>query len=257
MFKRFLSHPNFLIFYCAAVTIAFIITTCILIAHPVLGASKLTDFDRIRVHRIDVVEPDGIPRVIISNRADYPGSFYHGKEVARPDRADSAGMLFINDEGTEDGGLIFGGARTDGKPASFSHLSFDQYEQDQTVVMGTELFPTGEKTAGIYLSERPDSPITPALYDEATHIKSMPHGSERQAAWAEFMKKYPAGQERASLARSTDGAIGLSLKDPQGRVRLKLTVASNGEPAIQLLDEKGQIKRSLLIGDSSNPEQAH
>jgi hypothetical protein len=257
MFKRFFSHQNFLIFYSAVVTIAFVVTTCILIAHPVLGASKLTEFDRIRVHRIDVVEPDGIPRVIISNRADYPGAFYHGKEIARPDRTDSAGMLFINDEGTEDGGLIFGGARADGKPSSFSHLSFDQYEQDQTVVIGTELFPTGEKMAGISLSDRPDSPITPALSGEAARIKTMPHGPERQAAWAEFMKNFPVGEERASLLRDSDGSVGLSLKDPKGRVRLKLTVASNGEPSIQLLDENGQIKRSILMDHSSSPGQAH
>jgi hypothetical protein len=56
-------------------------------------------------------------------------------------------MLFLNDEGTEDGGLVYGGAKENGKPSSFSYLSFDQYDQDQTVVVCTALA-NGEKTAG-------------------------------------------------------------------------------------------------------------
>jgi hypothetical protein len=50
------------------------------------GSGKITEFDRIRVHRIDVVEPDGTPRLIIADRTEYPGSFYHGREIDRPDR---------------------------------------------------------------------------------------------------------------------------------------------------------------------------
>ena len=100
MFKRVLQHQQFLVVYSATITVVFLITTCINFARPVHGAGKTVDFDRIQVHRIDVVEPDGTPRLIISDRAEYPGSFFHGKEIGHPDRRDSAGMLFINDEGT-------------------------------------------------------------------------------------------------------------------------------------------------------------
>jgi hypothetical protein len=251
MLRRCLSNPNFLVIYSAVVTIAFITTTFILVAHPVLGASKISEFDRIRVHRIDVVEPDGTPRLILSNRTDYPGSFYHGHEIDRPDRRDSAGMLFINDEGTEDGGLIYGGTNNNGKPESFGHLSFDQYEQDQTVTFGTQLSSNGEKSAGITLNDMPDYPLSPDLYAESARIRSMPHGAERAAAWAALMKRYPPGQQRAYFARSADGTVGLALKDAQGHVRLKLAVSNNGDPSINFLDEKGQVKRSILIqGDS-------
>ena len=143
MVARALSHPRFLVIYSAMVTAAFAATVFFGLPRALRGESKTGEFDRIRVHRIDVTEPDGTPRLIIADRAEYPGSFYHGREIERPDRRDSAGMLFINDEGTEDGGLIYGGATSDGKRQSFSHLSFDQYEQDQTVVVGTALFPDG------------------------------------------------------------------------------------------------------------------
>src|SRR5258705_13928342 len=54
-------------------------------------------------------------------------------EFAQPDRCRYAGMLFMNNEGTENGGLIFGGHQSsDGKPHSFGHLSFDEYQEGQS-----------------------------------------------------------------------------------------------------------------------------
>jgi hypothetical protein len=51
-----------------------------------------------------------------------------------PGRPKSAGMIFYNDEGMEDGGLIFGGkTEKDGKYSAYGHFSFDQYNQDQII----------------------------------------------------------------------------------------------------------------------------
>ena len=250
MFKRVFRHPQFLVVYSATITVVFLVTTCINFARPVHGADKTVNFDRIQVHRIDVVEPDGTPRLIISDRAEYPGSFFHGKEIARPDRSDSAGMLFINDEGTEDGGLIYGGASVDGKPSSFSHLSFDQYDQDQTVVLGTELSPDGSRTEGITLNDAPQKPITPDMYREAERIKAMPHDAARKAAWAAFMKKYPSLLQRASLERNDDGSVDLTLRDQEGRPRLQMGLDIHGQPTIQLLDAQGKVQRTISIPES-------
>lgn len=70
--------------------------------------SRKAAFDEIEVHRINIVEPDGTLRLVISDKAKFPGSFVNGKEIARPDRHDS-GLLFLNGEGTEMGGLTFDG----------------------------------------------------------------------------------------------------------------------------------------------------
>jgi hypothetical protein len=86
-------------------------------------------FDEIEVHRINVVEPDGTLRMVISNKAAFPGAIIRGKEYPHAERK-TAGMLFFNDEGTENGGLIFGGSKDKGGHVeSYGHLSFDQYEQ--------------------------------------------------------------------------------------------------------------------------------
>ncbi len=94
-----------------------------------------TSFDQITVHRINIVEPDGTTRMVLSNHAEFPGAFYMGKEYPRTDR-DATGMLFNNEEGTENGGLIFGGNKDkDGITHSYGHLSFDEYNRDQTLAM--------------------------------------------------------------------------------------------------------------------------
>jgi len=66
-------------------------------------SSMLDHVDRLT---LDVVEPDGTPRMILASRARFPGSFTRHKEVPRPDRSQVAGILFVDDEGTENGGLI-------------------------------------------------------------------------------------------------------------------------------------------------------
>src|SRR4051812_43417679 len=71
-------------------------------------------FDEIDVHRINVREDDGTLRMTISNTGSAPGIFVKGRERRHPEGRRSAGILFFNDEGTENGGLMFGGAKKDG-----------------------------------------------------------------------------------------------------------------------------------------------
>jgi CHASE3 domain sensor protein len=66
-------------------------------------------FNQIQAQQIRIVEPDGTLRMIISNSKKLPGVIVHGKEVEQVDRP-QAGMLFYNDEASENGGLIFSGS---------------------------------------------------------------------------------------------------------------------------------------------------
>src|SRR5215831_18802271 len=72
------------------------------------AGSKKIKFAEIEVQRINVVEPDGTLRMVISDKAKLPGVIIRGKEERQEERP-QAGMLFYNDEGSENGGLIFGG----------------------------------------------------------------------------------------------------------------------------------------------------
>ncbi|MDA8350742.1 MAG: hypothetical protein M0038_18445 [Pseudomonadota bacterium] len=80
-------------------------------------------FGTIDVQRINVVEPNGALRMVISDQARFPGAIVKGKQY--PFDRHTAGMIFYNSEGTENGGLIFGGRKqANGTVTSYGHLSF-------------------------------------------------------------------------------------------------------------------------------------
>ncbi len=72
-------------------------------------------------------------------------------------------MLFFNDEGTENGGLIFGGLKDkNGQASSYGHLSFDEYEQDQ--VFTIDASQQGDRRrSGLSLVDDPNYPIGEVL----------------------------------------------------------------------------------------------
>jgi hypothetical protein len=232
---------RFLAIYSGALTVT-------LAAVLLLGARKPANasFDQITVHRINIVEPDGTTRMILSNHAEFPGAYYMGKEYPRTDR-DATGMLFNNEEGTENGGLIFGGRKDeDGVTHSWGHLSFDEYGRDQTLAM--ESSSDGSSRNTYYAVNDDDSTwtITPQVSAEWQRAKAMPSGPERVAAISALRTKYPGGNfNRAYLGRGRDKSVSLSLKDQQDHERLVARVAANGEPILEFLDEKGKVLRTI------------
>src|SRR5262245_65856315 len=106
------------------------VLTTLLTVFTIGGAAAVSvqHYDEIDVHRLNVREPDGTLRMVISNHARLPGVIVRGKENPRVDRP-YAGMLFYNDEGTENGGLVFGGHRSPSGEVVDSgvSLSFDRY----------------------------------------------------------------------------------------------------------------------------------
>ena len=238
---EFLSSRRFLAIYSGCLTIIFAVTVLAGFARPLQNAS----FDQITVRRMNVVEPDGTVRLIVSDKAEFPGLYLHGKETQRPDRGDSAGMLFVNDEGTEDGGLIYGGRKEAGSgPSSFSHLSFDQYDQDQTLVLGASL-EGGKRTSGVMVNDVASFPITPEYVAAVERVKMMPQGAERSAAWARLNENYPPGAERGFFGRQKDDSVGMRLSDAAGHVRAVLTVKADGEPVLQFMNVEGKVTKEI------------
>ncbi len=197
------------------------------------SASKKTSFDEINVRRINVVEPDGTPRLVISNRSQFPGLIVKGKEY--PHDRQTAGMLFFDDEGTEDGGLIFGGSKDkNGKVQTWGHLSFDQYQGDQVLVLdeGEE---EGQRHSGMQIIDQPDVPMS-----QVVEALELPEG-QRQARLREIYSGKNKSKQRAYLGRMADRSSALELKDPEGRNRIVMTVAADGSPSLRFLDEQGKV----------------
>lgn len=196
-------------------------------------------FDQITVHRINVVEPDGTLRMVISNAANAPGSPFHNKIYPRADRK-IAGIIFMNDEGTENGGLIFGGSKDkNGKVSSVGHLSFDNYDQDQTLVLQASQDETTQKSSFIRINDQPswDEEDLFKLDEKVGNLTK----AQQKAAYQAFFKSHPRGEHRIYLGTNEDHSSELALRDPDGRVRIVAKVAADGKPVLQFLDAEGKV----------------
>ncbi len=249
---RFFSSARFLVVYSGMLTVIFVLTVSLDIAHGGISLLRVSgaeqhdghhpDFDQLTVHRINIVEPDGTPRLVISDKAEFPGGFFKGREFTRSDRQE-AGMLFMNNEGTENGGMLFGGYQSsDGKRHSFGHLSFDEYEQDQTLSMDTDQDGETRETAYQINDNDGATLLTPDVGAAYSAARAMPQGPEKQKALAAVAAKYPVKlRGRAALGRDADKSAVLRLRDPDGHTRILLRVAPDGTPTMQFLDAAGTV----------------
>ncbi|MGN6818185.1 MAG: hypothetical protein ACTHJR_05890 [Sphingomonas sp.] len=200
-------------------------------------APATTRFDTIDVQRINVREPDGTLRLAISDHAHIPGLIYGGREYPHPNRPE-AGMIFYNDQGDENGGLVFDGGLENGKPTNGGSFTFDRYHQDQTLqLISTE--DGQDRRVGLVVNDRPDQPMDIAA---GLRARTMKPGPERDALVA---KAGLSNARRVWLGRSEDGGVSLVLSDPQGRPRLTLGVGSDGAPSVALRDSTGRVTRTL------------
>jgi hypothetical protein len=236
---------NIRTFFAGATTMA-----SALAAVCLLGAAKEAprheQFDEITVGRINIVEPDGTKRLVISNRAQFPGDFMQGKEGARPDRRSFAGMLFVNDEGTENGGLIQKGSiGADGKISSGLSLTFDRFRQDQALQLLNNDSATHQQTA-IKINDVPSFQVTSMedIHRFGEEADKLPAAGQ-QAYWQKLSAQGRLSTNRIWLGNTRDKGSSLQLKDAQGRVRMMLLVSADGAAEIQMLDEAGKVRKSI------------
>ena len=220
------------VYAAAAATLALALAIAAFVRHP--DHQMLNTLD---VGRINVREPDGTLRLILSSRAAFPGAYVHGKEYPHSGRGGEAGLIFLNDEGTENGGLIFDGARINGKVSSAGHLSFDQYDQDQVMTL-EQTENDGERNAGLTIADRPDAPI------DFPRLLALEGRPDSPAIFARLRASGAFGHKRLFLGK-TEGNSEVTLKDGQGRERLRLMVTRDGAASITFLDENGKAVRSV------------
>jgi hypothetical protein len=230
--KKLINGRSFLAVYAGVLTVVFALTV-------LTGAmqNRKARFGEIDVERINVIEPDGTVRLVLSNKALFPGILFKGKEYPHPNRK-TAGILFYNDEGTENGGLTFGGQKDkDGNVSAYGHLSFDQYNQDQVFTLDASE-DGGYRKAGMAVWDRPDYSI-----EELMLLLERVGGlaeKEKKAELSKFFSERESAHLRLYLGKTDNGAVSLRLNDRQGRDRLVIEVAPDGTPAVRFLDEDGK-----------------
>lgn len=206
--------------------------------------AKVVTFDQINVQRINVLEPNGKPRVIISNRKLFPGLYWGGKEYKHHSR-DTGGFLFFNQQGDEVGGMTFDADKDGDKWNAGASMTFDQYQQDQTIgLMYSEQ--DGKRAAGLRVWDRPNASMLPAieLSDRAAKATT---DAEREKIRAEMMalaKTWGPQGERLFAGKMLDDSV-VRLADKEGRPRLVLKVDGAGEPSVEFLDAAGKVVRRI------------
>jgi hypothetical protein len=225
---------RFLVIYAGVLTVVFAVT----VFGGFVRSTKTMSLDQLDVKRINVRESDGTLRLAISGADKAPGIIIKGKEYPHPNRK-AAGMIFYNDEGTENGGLTFGGEKAgNGTKGSHGHLSFDAYEQDQTMALDSHQEGTTSYTA-LQFSDRPDHSIMEEV-QLMSSIKGLPQ-DQQQARIKAFVDQRGGPTTRMLLGRGPDSSVQLVLADAQGRQRIVMKVAPDGAPSLQMLDSAGKV----------------
>jgi hypothetical protein len=204
-------------------------------------------FGEIDVERINIVEPDGKLRMVISNRPRSIGPIYKGKPFGYPGGG-RPGIIFFNDEGTENGGLTFTGARRpDGTYQASSGFSFDQFNQDQIFYFQYN-DNNGRKETGLTIADRAPVDIFDMVAERDSILKVHPAGAGRDSAiakWAQPRNGQPLFAQRLWVGRDRNKASVVNLNDPNGKPRIRLMVDSLGTPSLEFLDASGAVTARL------------
>jgi hypothetical protein len=208
--------------------------------------SSKTRFAEIDVERINIVEPDGKLRLVISNRPRSIGPIYQGRPFGYPGGG-RPGLIFFNDEGTENGGLTFTGRRReDGSYAASTGMSFDQFNQDEVLTLRYS-DDNGRKTTRITIADRDERDIF-ELVRQRDSLNRLPDDSAKTAALQRLMgprNGVPLRATRVYLGRDPSKSAVLNLSDPNGQPRLRLRVDSLGNASLEFLDAKGAVTAKL------------
>ena len=215
-------------------------------------------FDVIDVERINVIEPDGKYRIVLSNRPRSIGPIYQGKPFGYPGGG-RPGMIWFNDEGTENGGFTFGGSKcetgtssvtgrpcTKGTYSASTHFTFDQFDQDQIFVMNYN-DQNGRRRVGLTISDRHSKNIFDWV-QKRDSINKIADSTARAAALRELNAgdpNDPRVAERLYIGRDVNKNAILNMRDKFGKTRLQLVVDSLGAARIDFLDADGKVTNSL------------
>jgi hypothetical protein len=170
-----------------------------------------TTLDTLNVQRINVVDPDGKTRLIISDSAHFPGAIIHGNTYPRSIH-NVAGVIFLDTRGHETGGLAFAKLRDD----DIDNLSFDYtFQPTDGIRMWKQESPDGKRWRTAF-----------EIFDRRPYQPGPPTSSQ--------------GIERIALSDRNEDAS-LVISDAQGHPRIRIGVDRAGKPEIEMLDTEGRV----------------
>ena len=203
--------------------------------------------EELTAKRINIVEPNGLPRLVLSNVEKSPANLNHGKPFGIPG-GNRGGLIFYDDEATECGGLVFSGRKdSSGKYFASGHFSFDQYNQNQVLYL-QYLDDNGDRKTGLYVDDWHNSPPYPEFRRTYKETEKLPNGPDRDAKLKQLLEPAnsdPAFAHRVFIGKDAAKSALINLADKKGKTRIQLIVDSTGEAKINFLDSIGKVIYSL------------
>ena len=202
-------------------------------------SKEKTKFDEITVERINVVEPNGKLKMVISNaKRQHPGMF-NGEVLM--DRKRPPGMIFFNEEQDEVGGLVYQGNEEDGMGVV---LSIDQYKNDQVMQLLYERFQNGKQEYGFNIWDRADNLTLPALIKTVDSLRKIDGMTQQKigSILKEKNKGEPISAQRLFTGKNVKEQVGVFINDEFGNPRIRIYIDEHNQPKFELLDKKGNAK---------------
>ncbi|MGH7647229.1 MAG: hypothetical protein ACREND_03860 [Gemmatimonadaceae bacterium] len=230
---------------------AYAIVSSLLFAVLIFAAfrsPKVATFDQIDAHRINIRETNGTIRLAISNTDEFPGGTIGGVELKYRNGHRGAGLLFFNDAGDENGGLVYEGKLVNGVPQASSTIRFDHFRQQEAVGLNYEQ-EGNKKESGLLVWDQPDTPLTGDMAKALNDVQAMKDTAAQRAAYKDFQTKYSSAfahfTKRVFVGRTLSDEAAVLLMDKLGKARVKLSVDSSNVASLQFLDDSGKVVASF------------
>lgn len=188
-------------FYAGIVTIAFL-----MLSH---SFKSLDDrFDEITVKRINIVDDNGVNRMIISNQERMEPPILFGKKYKRA--LNPAGIVFYNEKGDECGGI----AISKNPETNTYALAFDYDNADAIGLLTQQNIKTNSYKSGIVIN---DKDLTGKIGSNTNRINLM----------------------------TDNGNSSLVINGPDEKPRIILSVDSVGNPLIKMFNNDGKLIKEI------------
>ena len=126
------------------------------------------------------------------------------------------------------------------------HMSFDQYNEDQVIVL-QYADENGQQRKGLQILDRANVPILEVVKLKDS-IDKMPAGPAKDSAMKRFLEPLPGeplAAQRLFVGRDRSKSALILLSDKMGHPRLRLSVDSLGKASLDFLDADGKVTRSI------------
>lgn len=205
-------------------------------------------FEVVDAERINVRTPDGRMAVVIATDARLPGNIIRGKEHPSPHRGN--GLLFYDNQGNEQGGLIFQGelkvAGRDTSVTAGGQLSLDRFESDQVAAIRYLEDPEQGFIAGLQVSHFPRHNIAEwwAARDSIDRLPAAARDTALRSLRRRFMREGRWEIPRVFVGEHGRTAL-MQMRDTRGRERIRLVVDSADVARLEFLDAEGKVVSRL------------